>query len=618
MSRIFTDEFKELVRQRTDLVRLIGESVGLQTRGREFVGLCPFHDDHDPSLRVYPERQTFRCWSCQTGGDCFTFVMKRESIEFREALEMLAEKANIPLPESHRNGIGHSALPPDAKSRLFEVLAWAENEFHECLQRGAVGERARRYVAERGMTEDTIRRFHIGYHPPGSQWLIDRARNRFTLDQLLAVRLIARNEHGGGYYDCFRDRIMFPIRDSQHRPVAFGGRILPGSELTSHAKYLNSSESVVFNKSRILFGLDHARDSITKADTSVLMEGYVDCIMAHQGGVTNAVATLGTALAETHVIALKRFSRKVVLVYDGDEAGKKAAERSLPKFLAHEVDLRILTLPGGIDPADYVTQHGTDRFRQLIEQAPEAWEYKFRCIRERYGLETIDARHRVLEEMLETLRQVPVTADASGAWQMRENVILGKLSHRLSIPEPLVRQRLTDLKSNVTAKPHVASRPSESTEISIQFPANPSKDLWMERELLEIIFVRPESIAAIRKQVSPSDLADARLRGLLELCFQLADRGIDPSFDRVMAAIEDLPLKAFVTQIDEHARKLTTLSSSAAIEYFQQRRELHAASAGVNGPHLPESQAGLSQDAIARLRAVTELNQKRSIKKTLT
>ena len=224
-----------------------------------------------------------------------------------------------------------------------------------------------------------------------------------------AAKLVAERDGGRGYYDYFVDRVMFPIRDMQRRPVAFGGRMLPGDTRENAPKYFNSLESVIFTKSRLLYGFDHARDAIRKSDTVVVVEGYTDCITTHQYGQLNVVGTLGTALTESHVTNLKRFARKVVLVYDGDDAGQNAAERALTKFLAQEVDLRIMTLPAGLDPADFLATHGAEAFAKNVEQAPEAWQHKFKRTVARYGVDSIDAKDRVLDEMLEVLATVPHT-----------------------------------------------------------------------------------------------------------------------------------------------------------------------------------------------------------------
>lgn len=626
MTAVFSDDIKELVRSRTDIVGLIGETVALRSKGREFVGLCPFHDDHNPSMHVYPDRQSYRCWVCNEGGDCFNFVMARERINFREALEMLAQKANVELPKQHRQ---QGNTDQDNKNRLYEVLSWAENEFHECLQKAPFAETARKYLAERGLTAETIRKFRIGFHPDNWEWLISRAgqgaggRPRFSLEHLFAVKLIGRNDRGG-YYDNFVNRVMFPIRDAQGRPVAFGGRILPGSPADA-AKYWNSPESPVFFKSKVLFALGEARDAIVKADSVVVMEGYTDCIMAHQCGVTNVVGTLGTALTETHVTALKRFARKIVLVYDGDAAGQMASERALPKFLAQEVDLRVLTLPENFDPDEFLLERGAEAFNALLATAEEAWQKKLRITVARHGLDSIDARHRVLKDMLDVLAEVPTRGTGlAGDWQLRENVILGGLSQRLGITEERIREQLAEVRERKPAV--VTARPTTTTtSTGSVFPARPSVVEQLERELLGHLFTFPAALPTIQHAVSPDQFSHPGLRALLTVCYELAARGIDPVYERVTSTLEDPNLKRLAGLVDEYARRINLSPEhlSPAIASFLDQRERNASRTG-GGPHLPYAAGGLedtvgatadAMDAKTRLRQATERHQKRISRK---
>jgi len=252
-------EFKELVRSHTDIVQLIGETIALhpQQGGRVFKGLCPFHDDHNPSFQVNPDRQSYRCWVCGEGGDCFSFVMKHDNLGFREAMEFLARRAHLELPaqisRSRETGTGMG------KPQLFEVLQWAQEEFHNCLIKTAIGERARRYLRERGFTQSTIGRCKFGYSPDDFQWLHNRAAGRFDISLLAEARLITERSDGNGYKDRFVDRVLFPIYDERGRTVAFGGRILPDHSWKDAPKYLNSDESPVFRKSQLCFGLNWAR-----------------------------------------------------------------------------------------------------------------------------------------------------------------------------------------------------------------------------------------------------------------------------------------------------------------------------------------------------------------------
>jgi DNA primase len=565
-SGAWSDDFKELVRTRTDIVQLVGERVALQSRrgGREFVGLCPFHDDHTPSLLVNPERQSYKCWACGEGGDCFAFVQKIENVGFRDALELLATRANLELPRSGR-GDGKNSDGKPTRKEQHDALAWAEGEYHTCLRTSNEGAAARAYLESRGFTRETIERFRLGYAPADGQFLQRRATARFKSSQaittrLATVRLIAARAEGGGYYDYFRGRVMFPIRDPAGRTVAFGGRVLPGAA-TNAGKYVNSAESTLFSKNRVVFALDVARGAIIERDAAVVMEGYADCIMAHQFGITNAVATLGTALTENHVSTLKRFTRKVILVFDGDKAGKEAAEKSLPRFLSQDVDLRILTLTSEKDPADFLIAQGAEPFQKLLETAVEAWEYKLRLLIERLGVNSVDAREQVVTEMLELFRLAPGFGGSA-----RENIVLNRLAFRVGLSESQIREMLVTSRrkanqaasSNGRAKDVAARRETNDNTAGEKTAGTDATtnthETKLEGELLEIVLTDPTAVDVLRAQIAVDDFQHEHYRRLLTICYRLSEEGKQPSYDKVMSAVEDPILKRLVVTLERSAQ----------------------------------------------------------------
>jgi len=552
-------DFKELVRARTNIVQLVGERITLQSRqgGREFVGLCPFHDDHTPSLRVNPERQSYKCWACGEGGDCFAFVQKIENVPFAEALELLATRANLEMPArgqgDGRTGDGsRSADGRPTKKESLDVLTWAENEYHTFLRTASEADVARDYLESRGFTRETIDRFRLGYAPLDGQFLQRRGHNRFNPARLAAVRLVSERQDGEGFYDYFRGRVLFPIRDASGRTVAFGGRVLPGVGPANAPKYVNSPDSPLFAKNRLLFALDNARDAIKERDAALVMEGYADCIMAHQFGIANAVATLGTALTDNHVSALKRFTRKVILVFDGDEAGRKAAERSLPRFLAQDVDLRILTLTDAKDPADFLVARGTPAFQNLIASASEAWEYKLGLCIERIGVGSVDAREQIVAEMLDLFRQAPQFGGSA-----RENIVLNRLAFRVGLSETRIREMLVANRrkapaASATGRTLIGNQTGAGQQTGGDNSQQNSDRL--ESELLEIILADPATVRAIRDNVAVEDFRNDKYRRLLELCYQLTDEGSLPSYEKLIAAAEEPELNQLVVTLDESAR----------------------------------------------------------------
>jgi DNA primase len=602
-----SDDFKELVRSRTDIVQLVGERVALQSRrgGREFFALCPFHDDHNPSMIVNPERQSFKCWVCDVGGDCFAFVQKIENVDFREALELLATRAGLEMPRYGRgtdgkNPEGVYAGGKPTRKELFDALAWAEGEFHNCLRTSQEGEAGRAYLESRGFSREAIERFRLGFAPADGQFLQRRATQRFKSPQvanalLSTVRLIAARAEGNGYYDYFRGRVMFPIRDPAGRTVAFGGRVLPGAT-TNAGKYVNSAESGLFAKNRVVFALDVARDAIVKRDAAVVMEGYADCIMAHQFGITNAVATLGTALTDNHVAALRRFTRRVILVFDGDKAGKEAAEKSLPRFLSQEIDLRILTLTSEKDPADFLVSQGAAAFEKLLETAAEAWEYKLRLCIERIGVDSIDGREQIVAEMLELFRQAPGFGGSA-----RENIVLNRLAFRVGLSETRIREMLVESRrkaakaaagiakagaaktasavhgSHATAAHSTGSNSTGSKSTGSAKTETNSPAARLERELLEFALSDPTAVDVLRSSVNVDEFEQVTFRRLLTICYRLVEEGHQPSYDKVMSAAEDPVLKQLVVTLESAARdKAQKLRLDCAFESHEDHNGRHA------------------------------------------
>lgn len=556
MSTASAAEFKELVRSRTDIVELIGESIALRAErgGRIHKGLCPFHPDHNPSLQVNSERQSYRCWVCNEGGDCFSFVMKRENLSFPEALEMLARRANLEMPKWSRQS-GDTA---SEKTPLYDVLQWAERELHEFLLHSQAAERARNYLLDRGFTPETVKKFRLGYHPEASEWLVERAGGRFRPEQLEAARLVKPSEYGPGFYGEFRDRVMFPICDERGRCVAFGGRILPDSKLPQTAKYYNSRESIVFPKSRLVYGLNWARDAIRGVDLAVVVEGYADCVKLHQAGFGNALATLGTSLTETQVSVMKRFTPRIVLLYDGDSAGIRAARRAVGLFLAQDVDLRVLVLPDELDPDEYIEAHGADSLREKLNQAPEAWEFMYQQLLQEHGVSTVHARLQVLESLLELL-----TASPALEGSVKESALLATVPKKLGMSEADVRKRLGEMrrtKRQTETRKLAANGTSDDSAVSgrksavLSLQRNCSGDDLLECEFFQILFTDPRMMEGLRAEIGPDDFRNETLRELWTICTDLAEEGADPALEHVLTRIECPDLKSLVVWIDEQAR----------------------------------------------------------------
>ncbi len=364
------------VREATDIVALIAEHVALRPKGREFVGLCPFHDDKNPSMYVVPAKQIFHCFVCGAGGDAFTFVRRHMGLEFREALELLAQRAGIEL--APRRGPSSSERSGPSRGELCEANALAQRFFAALLAHEEHGRAGRETIERRGISTAMVEQFGLGVAPDRWDGLIRKAEQmKFDPAILRAAGLIKPRDDGSGY-DTFRHRLMFPIYDPSGRVIAFGGRKLRDED---EPKYLNSPESAVFDKSSSLFGLRQASMGIRREKAAVIVEGYTDVIACHQAGLTNAVASLGTALTSGHARVLRRLCEKIVLVFDGDEAGQRAADRAVEVLFAESIDVCVVTLDRVSDAKDpdelLKREGGVELLRDAIENARDLLTFRY-------------------------------------------------------------------------------------------------------------------------------------------------------------------------------------------------------------------------------------------------
>ena len=385
------------VKSAADLVQIVGEHVRLRKSGSNFIGLCPFHSEKTPSFHVHAERQFFYCFGCHAKGDVIHFVEKMEGLTFADALRWLGERYGIPIDSRSR--------PNERKAGerriLLEIQTGAGRYFHRELAGGGA-RLARRYLEDRGLTPEIQKRFGIGYAPRRSDGLLQELRGGYSLDQLRLSGLIQQSERDSSHYDRFRGRVMFPIWNEAGKIVGFGGRAL-GEE---QPKYLNSPETPLYSKSGTLYALNLARESIRRQGRAVLVEGYMDCIALHQAGVGNAVAVCGTSLTEDQVRLLGRFTKKVVVNFDPDDAGDSATLRSLALLLQGGFGVRVLALPDGLDPDAYIRRRGAAAYRQLLERAPSDFEYLLARARDKHPLETIEGKVGAIEELLPYLARV--------------------------------------------------------------------------------------------------------------------------------------------------------------------------------------------------------------------
>jgi len=476
---------RQRVLDATDIVRLVAEHVALKPKGREHVCLCPFHDDRNPSCYVVPNKQIFHCFVCGAGGNAIDFVMRYHQLGFREALQLLADRAGVTLtPFKGGAPRQETSEPGVTKQDVAAAGATALDFFRAILKHETHGAQTRDAIASRGFSTETSDAFELGAAPDRWDGLLKTIESK-SLDPapFVAAGLLKRRE-SGGLYDAFRHRWVFPIRDQLGRVVAFGGRKLRDED---EPKYLNSSETPIFDKSATCYGLPLASERIRSTRRAVVVEGYTDVIACHQAGESNVVATLGTALTPKHARVLRRLCDEVVLVFDGDEAGQRAADRALEIFFAEPVDVRIAVLPGGADPADLMSrENGVEEWRDAIDSATDALDFRFARMAARLSALTPTARLRAVEEDIASLRDLGVDRLSP----IRRKHVVRRLAQLAGVDEAAVQRAFKALPPS--------RRPQETPEPVAQRSSEPGGPA---QHLVGLLLAAPE----YRTQVLDAD-----------------------------------------------------------------------------------------------------------------
>jgi DNA primase len=400
--RIAEEKINE-IRQSVDIVEVIGEYVQLKKQGRNYFGLCPFHGENSPSFSVSPDKQIFHCFGCGAGGNVFSFLMDLEGLSFVETAGRLAERANIELPIDTANFTQDNKIS-DEVQQMIEVHELLRKFYHHLLINTKEGQHALEYLLNRGMSLESIKKFHIGYSLNSWDFVTKFLLKRnFTPELLEKSGLIIKKESDNSYFDRFRDRIMFPISDRNGKTIAFSGRTL-GQE---QPKYLNSPETAIFNKSKTLYNFHLAKPSIRKTSHAVLFEGFADVIASERSGIDNGIATMGTSLTEDHVSQLKQVVQTVTICYDSDFAGVEAAYRAGKMLSKVGLNIKVAMLPDGLDPDDYIKQFGTEKFRHEVIGATATWmSFKMIYLRRGKNLQNEGDRLLYIEEVLKELSQL--------------------------------------------------------------------------------------------------------------------------------------------------------------------------------------------------------------------
>ncbi|MEK6797860.1 MAG: DNA primase [Planctomycetota bacterium] len=555
---------KRQILDRVDLYEVVAEQVALKRSGRRWLGLCPFHSEKSPSFTVSPELGLFKCFGCGRGGDVFSFVQLRENVPFMEAFRILADRAGISLDEPKATSSG---VDEPGRGDIAKVNEWAARFFRAKLRDETIGRSAREYVAGRALSDAVVDGFGLGLAVPGGPSLrTSAAKAGFSDAILLAADLIRRGESGDSY-DTFRDRLMFPIRDAGGRVLGFGGRTL----IDDRAKYLNTSQNVLFDKGSTLYGIDVARKAMTDRRRAVVVEGYTDCLACHQCDVGEAVATLGTALTESHVNVLRRFCEEVILLFDSDQAGEAAAERAVRVAVPMSLRVRLARIPDGKDPCDYLG-HGSGAFSDVLNHAVDALELAWLTTLRRFGGGSSDGKRR--EAVLDFLRLVADASSTRAVDPIQRGLLINQVAHLLRMDRDEVRRMVT----RTGQRP---PRPSTATAVSTgaarSSPRDSEQSAWAT--VLEIGLNEPALLMSSFTELDPSRITDPRDRriaaallgaseelGAISLADMLARCGVEGDAARV----EELARRGA-----ERGRFAETLA--IALERIAQRRTANEA-----------------------------------------
>lgn len=563
------------VLKRFEIGETVGRYVHLSKRGKYLVGLCPFHSEKTPSFTVTPEKQIFHCYGCGKSGNVIKFMMEMENETFPEAVKRMAEEAGVPVTWSpHRD---ESSPRQREKEVLHEAHAYAAKLYHYVLRNTQAGKPAMDYLRSRGIHDKLIEEFGIGYAPPRWDTLSQALEKKgFSLSDMERGGLLSRRQEGEGYVDRFRDRIMFPIRGGDGNFAAFAGRLMSDGQ----PKYLNSPETTLFNKSRTLYRLHEARSAIRKTRQVVLFEGYVDCIKAWQAGVTNGVATMGTALTAEHAALLRRFADEAIVCYDGDDAGQAAAYKSIPLLEAAGLSVRVGLLPGRMDPDEFITEKGPEVFvREIIEGAVSTIKFQLIYLRKSHILLEEDGRIRYLRDAARLVAGQPSPTE--------RELVLKELAQEFGVSLDTLKQEVAEIRrqekmgtagdipdgswNNVWNEKRTSSR----------HPALAPAYVRAERQLLSWMMQDGEAALAVRDRLGDGFHIEDHA-AIAAFLYAYYAQGNDPDVSRFTAFLQDDRLERTASAIaleeypfDERAMEdcIRTIGQAALAREIEQKKE---------------------------------------------
>ncbi|NWF89902.1 MAG: DNA primase [Ignavibacteriaceae bacterium] len=539
--RISENKIEE-IRSAADIVDLISEFVQLRKRGKNFIGLCPFHNEKTPSFTVSEDKQIFHCFGCHTGGNVFKFLMEYEKISFIEAVQEIAARVGINLEyEDDKTG------KESEQEILYEINVLAARYFSDNLLNSPEGEAARKYFHERKIKPQTMRSFGLGYALNGWENFVEFAKSqKIDLEKAISLGLIGQQKDGR-LFDKFSDRIIFPIFSANGRVIAFAGRVLENRE--SAAKYLNSPESSIYFKGRILYGLSFSKDEIRKVDKAILVEGYMDLISLYQNGIKNVVAVSGTALTEDQVQLLSRYTKNVVLLFDADTAGIKASMRSIELLLKQDMEVKIAALPSGEDPDSYINKFGKDDFYELIQKAQNFIEYQTSYFENQHYFKE---HTKTAEAIRELVKLLSLIGD-----ELKRNLLLKSIAKQFNLREKLLETELDKIiktqSKQDSRRLQVKDGKPNKDKSTLSFSALENKSdpgFIFEKELVKLLYEGNEAIIKlIFSHFTPEDFKYSYHQKLTSEVFEAFQNNDELSASYLIARIKDEELQSYLMEI---------------------------------------------------------------------
>lgn len=526
----YSDEIKEEIRSSNDIVDVISQYVILKRSGRNYFGLCPFHNEKSPSFSVSPERQYFHCFGCGKGGDVFTFVSEIEKISFKESIELLAERAKITLPTLEGEGFNSKQY---LKDRMFKINLDAALFFHERLYKPLAKE-AQNYVKQRKMDNTTLQNFKIGYSGNYNELYTMLKGKGYTEKEILATGLVNKNDRGE-FIDRFRKRLMFPIITTSGKVVAFGGRRLDDNEKS--AKYINSNENLIYSKKKHLFALNLAKKS--QEERLILVEGYMDAISLHQRGIDNAVASLGTALTEEQARLLARYSNQVIISYDADGAGQTAILRAMELLSKIGVDTRVLQMEGAKDPDEYVVKYGTGKFKMLLDNSISLVEFRIKMLKQKYNLDIAKDKVEFLKQITKILTNVNNSIE--------REIYIDKISTQYDISKNAIFAEVNKILYSNKPKKEIL----EKKIAPVEKPAQEISDAILKREkmvLYLLINYFDDTYSKIKNEIRQEDFLDELNKTIYAKIIE-SDESDKDKILSIISNIEDVNIQSHISEI---------------------------------------------------------------------